>query len=68
MGTNYYRDIDKIKSFLEKNGEKKDIPIETFAKAMAIVFGMKRKTAGKWIKNFVDMNFITMNDRKINFI
>ena len=67
MGTNYYRDINKVKAFLEKSGHSKDIHIETFAKAMAIVFGMKRNTAGKWIKNYIDMNFIEMKDRKINF-
>ena len=33
-----------------------------------VTFGMRRNTAGKWIKNLSDVNLIELtDDRKINF-
>lgn len=69
MAFNMYKRIGRIQTILEAQGHTEDIPYEVFGRALMLECGMKKRTAGEWIKNFLEVGIITMTkDRRINFV
>lgn len=68
MGFNMYKQLEKIKVDLEGRGFTVDIPVSEFGRTLMKLFGMKRETATKWIRNFEELNLISVINQKINFM
>lgn len=65
---NLYTRIGNIQTLCEAQGFQKDIPYEIFGKALMLEYGMKKRTAGEWIRSFIEVGLITMDEqRRINF-
>ena len=63
-----YKQIPKIKDFLEKNGELKNTSLDSFGRCLMVLFGMKRETAKKWIRYFEENKVIKVNGDKVKFL
>lgn len=57
---NYYKQLGSLKSYLEKEGYKDNIPIEVFKSYLMLYFGYSEKTTLKWISNFKKVKLIVI--------
>ena len=68
MGFNMYKQIDNIKEDLKNRDQTRNIPYQQFLLSLKLLFGMKDKTAKRWLDEFEMVGFISIsNDGKINF-
>lgn len=66
---NLYTRIGRIQTICENEGFTENIPYEVFGRALMIEYGMKKRTAGEWIRSFVEVGLVTMDEqRRINFV
>lgn len=69
MGFNIYKEIPKIKDWIKKTeGLENDIPTDILARALMMLFGMKKDTVRKWINYFEENNIIIIKGEKVNFL
>ncbi|MBD3263647.1 MAG: hypothetical protein GF375_00915 [Candidatus Omnitrophica bacterium] len=68
MAYNIYKQLPKFRDYLLENNIKiSNIPRSDFGRQLMLFFGMNKKTAIKWIDQFIEVGLIIEEDNNINF-
>jgi len=68
MAFNMYTQLPRVKEYLSEKGYTKDIPVDVFWQSLMILFGMKRRTAENWVRNFNVVDLIVVKEGLVNFV